>query len=480
VSNCSSIDLEDNSSVSLTIYFKLTKPSNQALGTTNVKALLKYSSSSNGNEKGSYTVLSNSWGNNNTEFYGQIPINVSENEIQVNGSSIFIKSITDSGVESNSCEYSLEKDEVPSFTLSPTSINLSCGDTSSRTFTVTPSNIPSGANVTYQWSHSGWSLVSSTDTSRTLQPNSGTSLPSNVSVTPYINGVVQSTETCSVNRSPFTTQATISGNSSLCSTATYSVNNLPAGVSVTSWSCSFPDIATISGNGNQATLTATGNGTVAITATLTNACGQTKVITKANISVGAPNFSPYPEMSGDSNPMVGEYKTYAVTGAEGATSYSWYFDVGNGVTGTNVDGWEILSYGYQNKSINVRVGNPGTTVVVCKATNSCGNRIKYKYVTVRSPSDPCGELRLSSNPMKSGNSTNRIIYPPIDPCDDPYGNKTANSKKTVEIFNQYGEKVYSQSQTENDFYVNDLKKGFYIVKSQTVSGKTMTEKLIVE
>ncbi len=31
VSNCSAIDLEDNNSVSLTIYFKLTKPSNQAL-----------------------------------------------------------------------------------------------------------------------------------------------------------------------------------------------------------------------------------------------------------------------------------------------------------------------------------------------------------------------------------------------------------------------------------------------------------------
>lgn len=85
--------------------------------------------------------------------------------------------------------------------------------------------------------------------------------------------------------------------------------------------------------------------------------------------------------------------------------------------------------------------------------------------------------------MKSGSSTNRLIWVE-DPCDppydDPYGNKTVNSKKTVEIFNQYGEKVYSQSQTENEFYVNDLKKGFYIVKSQTASGKTMTEKLIVE
>ena len=79
----------------------------------------------------------------------------------------------------------------------------------------------------------------------------------------------------------------IIGANQLCSTATYSVNNLPAGTTVTSWSVSNSNIATILGNGNQATLTATGNGTVNITATLTNSCNQTATITKNNIEVGA-------------------------------------------------------------------------------------------------------------------------------------------------------------------------------------------------
>ena len=125
VSNCNSIDLEDNNSISLTIYFKLTKPSNQAVGTATVEALLKYSSSSSGSFKGSYTVQSNSW-SNNTEFYGQIPISVSANEIQVTGSSILIETTASGSSDSNSCEYPLEKDEVPSFSLAPTNTTVHC------------------------------------------------------------------------------------------------------------------------------------------------------------------------------------------------------------------------------------------------------------------------------------------------------------------------------------------------------------------
>ncbi|HLV38409.1 T9SS type A sorting domain-containing protein [Xanthomarina sp.] len=151
--------------------------------------------------------------------------------------------------------------------------------------------------------------------------------------------------------------------------------------------------------------------------------------------------------------------------------------------GTHVDGWEILQYGYQNKSIYVKIGNPGSTVVVCKATNACGNRTKYKYINVRSQSDPCGDFRLSSNPMKFGNSANRIIYPPIDPCDDdPFGKTATNNKniKTVEIFNSHGESVYLKSQTENEFNISELKKGFYFVKSKISNGNTITKKLIVQ
>lgn len=76
VSNCGLIDIENNDTVSLEIYFKLSKPSNQVVGTTNVEALLKYSSSSYGTNKGNYTIQSNSWGANDTEAYGLIPITV--------------------------------------------------------------------------------------------------------------------------------------------------------------------------------------------------------------------------------------------------------------------------------------------------------------------------------------------------------------------------------------------------------------------
>lgn len=189
-------------------------------------------------------------------------------------------------------------------------------------------------------------------------------------------------------------------------------------------------------------------------------------------------------MNGDNNPLTGEYKTYSVTGADGATSYNWYFDVGNGVKGTNVGGWQILSYGYQDKSIYAKVGNPGSTVVVCEATNSCGERMKYLFVNVRGELEPCGGLRLSANPMKSGDPGNHVIYPPIDPCDDPYGRETEDSKKTIEIFDQYGVRVLIKSQVGNEFDLSHLKSGFYIIKSKSksksISGKTMTEKLIVE
>ena len=47
-------------------------------------------------------------------------------------------------------------------------------------------------------------------------------------------------------------------------------------------------------------------------------------------------------MSGEYNPVVGEQKWYTVPPAIGATNYQWYFDVGNGATGTSIDGWQII------------------------------------------------------------------------------------------------------------------------------------------
>lgn len=77
---------------------------------------------------------------------------------------------------------------------------------------------------------------------------------------------------------------TITGNNTLCTTADYTINNIPANANVT-WSASPSYLVTIApiGNGKSATFTKQGNGNITITATLK--CGIT--VTKYNVRVGA-------------------------------------------------------------------------------------------------------------------------------------------------------------------------------------------------
>ncbi len=282
IENCSTVDFGTTVNNNLVFYYTLEKSVNQAVADGTIKVTLKYNSNSIGAVKATQFVSSASW-NLTTQYSHTISTNIQASDIQVSGSSILLEFI-EGGFTYKSCEYSLIK--TPTFTLSPSSLSLACGNTSTRTFTVTPANIPSGVNVTYNWSYSGWSLGSSTTTSKTLQPISDTTLPSNVSVTPYIDGVAQQTKTCNVSHSIFSTSATIEGSGSLCSTGTYSINNLPNGVSIQSISSSNTNIATASlGTNNNIMVTKVSNGTITLSVVLQNACSQTATKTK-NIQVG--------------------------------------------------------------------------------------------------------------------------------------------------------------------------------------------------
>ena len=254
IQNCNTVDFGTTADNYLVFYYTLEKNVNQAVTDGTIQISLKYNSTSSGSIKNSALVASSLW-NLSDQYSSTISTNILASEIQVSGSSILLEFI-EGGYTYKSCEYPLVKTPLPTFTLSPSSLSLACPDTGSRTFTVTPANIPSGANVTYSWSHGGWSLVSSTATSRTLQPISGINLPSSVSVTPYIDGVAQSTKTCGVSRTPFSTTATISGSSVLCSSGIYTMSNLPSGVSIQSVSSS---------NSNIATATLESNGDITVT-----------------------------------------------------------------------------------------------------------------------------------------------------------------------------------------------------------------------
>lgn len=79
---------------------------------------------------------------------------------------------------------------------------------------------------------------------------------------------------------------TITGTDFLCTSSTYSINNLPQG-SIVNWGSSNNNIATISPTG---LATKVGNGTVTFTATINipNRCGGQIILTKPNVVVGTP------------------------------------------------------------------------------------------------------------------------------------------------------------------------------------------------
>ncbi|MBJ7883036.1 T9SS type A sorting domain-containing protein [Gelidibacter salicanalis] len=489
VTNCGTIDFETTENNTLTFYYTLTKTSSST-GEGFLKIKLKYNSSSNGAERGNQYITSNLW--NSNQYVHTIATNIDASEVQVNGSSIYLEftEVSSPFDYYNSCEHPIIKTPVPSFSLTPNSTTVSCESTSVKNFTVTPSNIPNGATVTYQWNvGNGWlrngnpaSNFTTSTPSVTLTPNAFP--PGNVNVTPVLNGDSYPTLTSAVSLGSFNPVYQISGVNGFCTTATYTVNNLLSGTSVTSWSVSNNNIATISSNGNQATLTAVGSGLVSISANITNSCGQSKPFHKINIVVGNPYF-PNIQMTGIDEVVEDQIVHYSVPIASGATSYQWSFNyLGSGNPTIPSNNWQILS-GQGSRSISVKVGSRSNTVVViCKAINSCGNTTKYKDVSVTGIDDNCvgdnpcyGTTRVNSNPMKAGFSTNIIEYIPNP---NNKNAKAGTENYTLEVFNQFNVNVYSKKQNNPIFNLNNLNKGFYIVKLITDKGHVLTEKIIIE
>lgn len=333
--------------------------------------MLKYSGASVGYQIKSKNILSDFW--SETTYNGSIDVNLDASTIQENGSKIYLEYESSSGSGYESCEYPLTKTLPPSFTLSPQNLSLQCGDTNARLFTVSSSNIPEGANVTYSWSNNGWSVINSSSNSRTLQPISGTSLPSSVTVVPFIDGVSQPSLVSTISRASYTPSYSISGSNFLCSSSTYSLPNLASGETVTGWSVSNPSIVDVSSNGSQVTLTALSNGSLTITAEVQNACGQTADISK-EIFVGdseaSGNTLIWAGTRGVStiSTTPGATHTFNVDNVSGATSYTWVLPRGFSVLGGG-------STTTTSTSINITTSSTtGTYTIYCKVNNPCGFR----------------------------------------------------------------------------------------------------------
>lgn len=497
VTSCNTIDIGTTSNNSLNFFYKLQKSSASYCSNGNLKIMLKYSSSTYASQRGADIIIqSTSWDSNNIA-QGYISCNFSAIEVQVSGSTIYLEYIDCNNNKTRSCEYPIIKTPPPSFSLSPNSLSISCNEISPKIFTVTPANIPPGANVSYNWSNIGWSLVSSTVNTRTLQPTSGTSLPSAVSVTPYINGVAQPILICQVSRATFNPILTISGNPNLClgSNSIYSITGL--GSNTVSWSSSNTTVATISSaTQSQVTVNAVSEGTVTLIATISNTCNQN--VTKSfTINIGRAKIANYQILGGYDNVPVGSSSIFNVTAAVGVSSYAWSIIPMN-TTCVNSSGLPLSGVILPSLSSNgllsrtVQWGNcAGLFIVRCAAQNACGGAFySDKVVTVFNPttSDPCaGQLVLTPNPFnKSLEGLLISIAQPIDvpPCDNTLLRSSSPTIKEIQIFDLQNNLFFSEKNNnlKNVKQVKnlDLVKGIYIVKVTTSNDEILLKKLIVE
>tara|TARA_R110002096_G_scaffold433949_1_gene654218 strand:- start:6399 stop:7052 length:654 start_codon:yes stop_codon:yes gene_type:complete len=179
----STIDMGTNSSINVTFRVDLGKEANYSIGPAKV-----------------WISVFNSSGNRTDYYISDVPesqfitgassppydFDILASQIDFGNGNYLVATLKQDnqpGAEWDSQQIPVIK--APAFQLTPSSLSLACGNTSQRTFTVTNSSNLNG--VTYQWNvGNGWSGNVGNGNSITLTPNSGTLLPSNISVTPIL------------------------------------------------------------------------------------------------------------------------------------------------------------------------------------------------------------------------------------------------------------------------------------------------------
>jgi hypothetical protein len=213
--NCGNLDLASSTSTSISLGINLSKPNGQVVGLSDLYVYTQKSSSDSRLQRSWVQIQESFWNHpssGNDTYSTTASFSINSSEFNVSGGTLLVIFKSGSGVEyQTTCSYTITKTPLPSFSFTPPSLNIACGDVSARTFKVTPADIPSGSTLTYNWSiGSGWSgTVNSSMSSITLTPTSSTSVPSSISVTPYLNGVAQATKNCIVSIAPFTANASI-------------------------------------------------------------------------------------------------------------------------------------------------------------------------------------------------------------------------------------------------------------------------------
>lgn len=362
----------------------------------------------------------------------------------------------------------ITKTAIASFTISPSTVTLSCGTTTAETFTVT--NVNNTPNVTnHSWNlgstSNGWlyngnpapqTISTGATNTLTLTPVCGTT-PSNINVTVSADGNNYQTNTTAITvDSPPT--FSISGDDIVCTSEPYTIPNLPCGATV-NWSLSGQPgpLATLSCTSCPQTTVSkgTGSGNEFLTATIT-VCGVTQTTPAKQIRVGGYTQSSPFNTNGPHVWCKNQVASVSVdqNAYPGLTSLSW---------GSVPTGWTYITGGGSSNYIVLRATNstsPPTGTINVTGTDICGNSTTIGHFMAKSN---CTSFRISPNP-----ATDLIT---IEEFDDNTGNLVTESNiKAVEIISRMGVLNFRQQYTAKSIgprltlRVGNLRNDIYAVR----------------
>ena len=253
----------------------------------------------------------------------------------------------------------------------------------------------------------------------------------------------------------------ISGPSSVCDQATYTVENLPQGATV-QWSVSNNNVTLTSGQGTHtATFTKFRNGMEIIHADILFNNIRIALLTKETY-FGAPSIS---NIIGEQRVPTGQYASYRAVISNNApipSSYQWILNPLNGNS----------LYGNGTESIDIAFYNPGSYQLVCRATNECG--VGDYYIMGIGVYDNL-YLTLSPNPATD------VVTLQLTETDEVSGLSVLSTDRSA-----YEIQIWSGMRMLRSFRTNEptfqismagLPAGLYFVRV-VKNGQTYTQKLI--
>lgn len=184
---------------------------------------------------------------------------------------------------------------------------------------------------------------------------------------------------------PFTQtthSSAISGDYLICTSKSYSVNEIPPGATIT-WSTSSTNISVVSGteHSNPCSFQKVSNGNGTITATISSGCENYSL--SYQVHSGPYSSSDYP-ISGPGSASCNSYVYYSVPSLSGVTLINWSWPTG----------WTYVS-GQNTRYLALRTGTSGGMVAV-GVNNDCGQ--SGSYATLYTSIYGCYSLTVSPNP----------------------------------------------------------------------------------